>query len=111
MLLADLETCSVVEAELRFGAAKAPNPMAALTPVEGLLQRLTVLPFDAAAREYGHLRARLERAGTMIGPNDSMIAAIALARGLTLVTPQRGRVRAPPRLADRGLGKSDGART
>jgi tRNA(fMet)-specific endonuclease VapC len=45
------------------------------------------LPFDdAAAEAYGRLRAELARRGTPIGPNDLMIAAIALAHDLTLVT-------------------------
>jgi tRNA(fMet)-specific endonuclease VapC len=44
-------------------------------------------PFDdAAAEEYGRLRAALAAQGTPIGPNDMMIAAIALAHDLTLVT-------------------------
>jgi tRNA(fMet)-specific endonuclease VapC len=48
---------------------------------------LRSLPFDdAAAEEYGQLRAYLANQGTPIGPNDTMIAAIALANGLTLVT-------------------------
>ncbi len=40
----------------------------------------------AAAEAYGRLRAELARRGTPIGPNDLMIAAIALAQDLTLVT-------------------------
>ena len=45
------------------------------------------LPFDdAAAEAYGRLRAELARRGMPIGPNDLMIAAIALAYGFTLVT-------------------------
>jgi tRNA(fMet)-specific endonuclease VapC len=45
------------------------------------------LPFDdRAATAYGTLRARLESGGASIGPNDLMIAAIALASGLVLVT-------------------------
>ena len=41
---------------------------------------------DPAAEAYGRLRAELARRGTPIGPNDLMIAAIALAYALTLVT-------------------------
>jgi tRNA(fMet)-specific endonuclease VapC len=41
---------------------------------------------DEAARKYGEIRAELSRAGTPIGPNDLMIAAIALVHGSTLVT-------------------------
>ena len=35
---------------------------------------------------YGQVRTHLERAGTPIGPNDLMIASIALTHNLTLVT-------------------------
>ena len=82
----DLATCTIVEAELRFGALKAVDPNAQVVRVEGFLSALTILPFDSdAAREYARLRAHLERAGTPIGPNDLMIAFIALSRNLTLV--------------------------
>lgn len=48
---------------------------------------VTILVFDRdAAKVYANLRAYLERSGAMIGPNDLMIASIALAHGLTLVT-------------------------
>lgn len=38
------------------------------------------------AEIYGVIRARLERAGQMIGPYDMQIAAQAISRRLTLVT-------------------------
>lgn len=41
---------------------------------------------DPAAEAYGHLRAALEKQGKLIGPYDLLIAAIALAHGVTLVT-------------------------
>ena len=41
---------------------------------------------DAAAQTYGVIRAALEKEGRPIGPNDMLIAAIALANGLTVVT-------------------------
>ena len=45
------------------------------------------LPFDdLAAEAYGRIRARLEQAGQLIGPNDLLIAAIAVAHQVTLVT-------------------------
>ena len=44
-------------------------------------------PFDdRAAQQYGRIRAQLEKLGTPIGPNDLLIASIALARDVTLVT-------------------------
>ena len=41
---------------------------------------------DRAAEEYGKVRAHLAALGTPIGPNDLLIAAIALANQMTLVT-------------------------
>jgi tRNA(fMet)-specific endonuclease VapC len=49
--------------------------------------RLQSLDFDdAAAEEYGLIRATLERAGTPVGSNDCLIAAIVRAHDLTFVT-------------------------
>jgi tRNA(fMet)-specific endonuclease VapC len=45
------------------------------------------LPFDdRCAETYGRIRARLAEMGSLIGPNDLPIAAIAAAHGATLVT-------------------------
>ena len=49
------------------------------------------LPFDdPAAAVYGRVRHELETGGHVIGPNDLMIAAIALVHNLTLVTHNTG---------------------
>ena len=46
-----------------------------------------MLPLDAdVVSAYARLRTLLERAGTLIGHNDMLIAAHALALGCTLVT-------------------------
>jgi tRNA(fMet)-specific endonuclease VapC len=42
-----------------------------------------------AARHFGQLRARLDRAGTPIGSQDLLIGAHAGSEGLTLVTNNR----------------------
>lgn len=48
---------------------------------------MAILSFDdCAAEEYGQIRVDLERKGTPIGPLDTLIAAHARSRGLTLVT-------------------------
>ena len=48
---------------------------------------LEVVPFEAPAdAAYGALRAELERAGRLIGPNDLLIAAQVQALGYALVT-------------------------
>ena len=47
----------------------------------------------------GEVRATLEQAGTPVGPNDLLIAAIALANGLTLVTHNTAEFSLVPGLA------------
>ncbi len=76
----------IVAAELRYGALRRETAELQ-RPVEGLLQRLSILPFeDPADHYYAEIRAQLEKAGTPIGRNDTLIAAHALALGCTLVT-------------------------
>ena len=83
----DIVVCSVTRAELIFGAAKSNNPEKTRTAQHEFLEPLATLPFDdAAAEHYGRIRALLEAAGTPIGPNDLLIASIALTHDLILVT-------------------------
>jgi tRNA(fMet)-specific endonuclease VapC len=78
---------SVVVAELLYGAWRSTNPPAVRAQVLAFSSRFVSLPFDnRAAEEYGRVRAHLAGIGLMIGPNDLLIAATALANGLTLVT-------------------------
>ena len=52
-----------------------------------MLSALTILPFAPPAdAAYGAIRARLERARRPIGGNGLLIAAQAMALGLTVVT-------------------------
>ncbi len=81
--------CSIVMAELSYGAYHSPAAFQAhnLALLAKLREEFVSLPFDdRAADEYGKLRAHLAASGAMIGPNDLMIASIALAHGLILVT-------------------------
>ena len=81
--------CSVVLAELLSGAfhSGAAHQVGNLALVATLRQDFVSLPFDdRVAEEYGKVRAHLAGLGTPIGPNDVMIAVIALANSLTLVT-------------------------
>ena len=81
--------CSVVLAELVYGAIHSgPAHQASNLALLGKLrQQFVSLPFDdRAAEEYGKVRAHLAALGTLIGPNDLMIAAIALANNMVLVT-------------------------
>lgn len=83
----DIAVCSVVKAELFYGARKSNQPERTLARQQLFLNRFTSLPFDDRATEiYGSVRVQLEARGTPISPNDLMIAAIAVANGLILVT-------------------------
>lgn len=84
---ADICFCSVVKAELFFGAYKSLKKEENLALLNMLSSRFISLPFDDnAAKSYGRIRADLAASGRPIGPNDLLIAAIALANKVTLVT-------------------------
>ena len=86
---ADLPLCSVVLGELWYGAERSgpAHKASNIAMISQLRQRCVSLPFDDAAAEvYGRIRAHLAAQGTIIGPNDLMIAAIGLANGLAVVT-------------------------
>ncbi len=83
----DLCLSSVVVAELRYGADHSARRRTNHGRIDALLDEIECLDFDLrAAATYGRVRQQLEAAGTPIGPNDMLIAAHALSRGLSLVT-------------------------
>jgi tRNA(fMet)-specific endonuclease VapC len=82
--------CSVVRAELLYGAGKSRVRERTLAALRVFLGAFVSLPFDDRAAEvYAEMRVQLERLGTPIGPNDLLIAAIALAHEATLGTHNR----------------------
>lgn len=81
-----LATSVVAAGELRFGAATRRSP-ALTAAIDGILERLPVLPLEAsAAAVYADIRVDLERAGTPIGVAALWIAAHARVGGMTLAT-------------------------
>jgi tRNA(fMet)-specific endonuclease VapC len=88
------ESSSAVSAatveELAFGCARmAPSAQQVLVSrwLQGLVARLPVLPYDAAAALWlGQERARLAGLGRPAPRTDGEIAAVAVTQGLTLVT-------------------------
>ena len=83
----EMAVCSVVKAELFYGAMRSNDPTRTLERQQGFLNRFTSLPFDdEAALIFGRIRASLAAAGTPIGAYDLQIAAIALSHNLTLIT-------------------------
>src|SRR5260370_25776194 len=80
----------VTEGELRYGLARRQGAARLQQIVEEFLLRVTVLPWDSeAAKQYGHLRADLERLGQPMGNLGMMIGSHALAVGAILVTNDR----------------------
>ena len=80
----DVAVCSVVKAELFYGAMRSHNPARTQALQEAFLNNFISLPFDdVAATIFSRIRAELTSLGTPIGPYDLQIAAIALVHQLT----------------------------
>ena len=80
-------TSSITLGELVYGARRRGSGSLMEKIEERVAAKLPILPFDAdAARQYGEIRADLERQGTPIGDADVRIAAIAIVRRLIVVT-------------------------
>jgi tRNA(fMet)-specific endonuclease VapC len=78
---------TITQAELEYGAARSEFPDRNRIALIQFLFPFLLLPFDQmAAVEYGSIRSVLESKGTPIGPMDLLIAAQAVAAGMTLVT-------------------------
>lgn len=83
----DVALCSVVKAELIHGAHRSNRAAENMRLLERFFAPFVSLSFDdRCAGAFGRIRHELERVGMPIGPNDTMIAAIAVAHDLTLVT-------------------------
>jgi tRNA(fMet)-specific endonuclease VapC len=82
-----LGVSSVVLFELHFGVLRGTSPNGHERLARFLSGVSDVYAFDAEdAVSAGELRQDLEKQGRKIGPYDTLIAAQALRRGLTLVT-------------------------
>jgi tRNA(fMet)-specific endonuclease VapC len=78
---------TVALAELYAGAHRHSQSARLLALINDLLRELTVLDFGAACAErFGVVRGGLLRQGISVSTIDLMIASVALAHDLTLVT-------------------------
>lgn len=83
----DIGISSITLAELEFGIARSSKPDKNRRHFQEFLLPFDIVPFDSmAAVEYGMVWHHLEKAGSPIGPLDTLIASHALALGVTLVT-------------------------
>jgi len=81
-------TSTITAGELYYGIERSSQSEKLRERLEDeVWPRVTVLSFDVKAAEvYGRLRAELERKGEPLSDPDLMIASIALANSLTLIT-------------------------
>jgi tRNA(fMet)-specific endonuclease VapC len=84
---ADIALPSVVLYELEIGIAQSTQPSKRRAQLDALLAVVTVLPFDSeAAKRAANVSGLLAKAGSSIGPMDTLIAGTALTHAATLVT-------------------------
>lgn len=88
---ADIAVCSIVKAELLFGALRSEKIESNVQLLHKLFAPLRSFEFDdIAAEHYAQIRTDLSAQGKLIGANDLMIAAIARANKVTLITHNTG---------------------
>lgn len=84
---ADICLCSIVQAELLYGARHSQMVNSNLQRLKLFFAPLARIPFDdRSAEEYGVIRAALSEQGLIISPIDLLIAAIARANDAILIT-------------------------
>ena len=78
---------SITVFELRYGAAKSQFTQKNNRAIDGFLSPMKIIDFDQNAAAYSaKWRAKLEKIGMTIGAYDLMIAGVAIANKMTLVT-------------------------
>jgi len=87
----NIALCSIVKAELLFGARHSQRVEANLLRIKQFSSPLKSVAFDdRCAEEYAQIREDLSRQGKLIGSNDMLIAATARAHDAVLVTNNTG---------------------
>lgn len=90
---------TITLAELLYGVAKSRDPGRNAIALAHFCAPLEICPFDQeAGSSYGAIRTELERAGTPIGPLDTLIAAHAMALDVAVVTNNEREFRRVPGL-------------
>jgi tRNA(fMet)-specific endonuclease VapC len=83
----DVGLPAIVLYEIEVGIGRSASPERRRRQLADLVSVVRVLPFGPAeARAAARVRLRLERAGTPIGPLDTLIAGTALHHHATLVS-------------------------
>jgi tRNA(fMet)-specific endonuclease VapC len=83
----EMRLCAITKAELLYGARHSARVSENLKTLARFFEPFVCLAFDdICAEQYGSIRADLAGKGGLIGPNDMLIAAVARADDLTLIT-------------------------
>lgn len=83
----DIRIPVMVKAELLYSAYKSQRKEENIKKVRSFLNFFYDEPFtNEAAEKYAVIRSELEKNGTLVGPNDMIIAATVMAKGGILVT-------------------------
>jgi tRNA(fMet)-specific endonuclease VapC len=93
----DIAVSSITVAELWYGAEKSVSPARKREAWRTVIAPFLVIPFDRDAAEQ-HARIRYLLRHKPIGERDLLIASIALAHDLTLVTHNAAEFSRVPRL-------------
>ena len=95
----EVRVSAITLSEIHYGLARGDVGLARREALGELLDLFQVEDYPAgAARDFGEIRAALERAGRRIGPYDLLIAAHARHIGATLVTNNEHEFRRVPAL-------------
>jgi tRNA(fMet)-specific endonuclease VapC len=83
----EIRICSIVQAELLYGAEKSIKREENLKNLKEFLFPFDIVAFgEKETNSYSKIRADLEKEGIMIGPNDLIIAATVLENDGILIT-------------------------
>jgi tRNA(fMet)-specific endonuclease VapC len=82
-----IKISSIVKAELLVGAYKSRYKQINLEKVEAFLEPFEIVPFDGPTTYvYADIRSKTETSGRNVGPNDLLIASVAMLYEGTLIT-------------------------
>ena len=96
----EVRLSAITLSEIRYGFARGDVSAERREALDELLDLFQAEDYPAAAaRDFGEIRAQLERAGQRIGPYDLLIAAHARHLRATLVTNNEREFRRVPGLA------------
>lgn len=83
----DMFVSAITKGEMFAGSLGSRTPQRSRQRQERFFSRFRSLPFDDdAAEQYAKIYAHLKQSGLLIKVSDMQIAAIAMARGLTVIT-------------------------